>query len=135
MVIPGISTAVAAHDRAVGTVVSTSLLSVVCRRTLCTSTIGVSPVTVIVSAMPPTFMSALIDAMNDPVSSIPSRFTVLKPVSVKVTDVGAGQQIDDAVLSAAVGDVRADLFDQHGAGDFDRHAGQHARRTHPSPRR
>ena len=37
---PGISTAVAAQDRAVGTVVSTSVLSVVWRRTLCTSTIG-----------------------------------------------------------------------------------------------
>ena len=46
------------------------------------STIGVSPLTVIVSVMPPTFMSTLIDAMNEPVSSTPSRLTVLKPGSV-----------------------------------------------------
>ena len=41
--------------------------------------------TVIVSASVPTFRSALTVAVNDPVSSIPSRLTVLKPVSVKVT--------------------------------------------------
>ena len=40
---PGISSAVAAHDRAVGIDVSTSLLMVVWRRMLCTSTIGVTP--------------------------------------------------------------------------------------------
>ena len=62
-----------------------SLLTTVCRRALCTSTIGVSPVTVIVSASAPTFRSALIVAMNDPVSSMPSRLTVLNPGSVNVT--------------------------------------------------
>ena len=77
--------AVDAHDRAVGTVVNTSLLSVVCRLTLWTSTIGVSPVTVTVSATPPTFISALIEAMNDPLNSMPSRLVVWKPGSVKVT--------------------------------------------------
>ena len=75
----------AAHDRAVGTVVRVSLLSVVWRLTLWTSTIGVSPLTVIVSATPPTFMSALTVAMNEPVSSMPSRFTVVKPGSENVT--------------------------------------------------
>ena len=63
-----------------------SLLIVVCRRTLCVSTIGVSPVTVIVSASAPTFRSAFTAAVNEPVSSMPSRFTVLKPVSVNVTE-------------------------------------------------
>src|SRR5215467_4924101 len=82
---PGMSTAVAAHDRAVGTVVSVSLLNVVWRRTLWTSTIGVWPLTVIVSSSEPTFMSALMVAMNEPVSSMPSRLTVLKPVNVNVT--------------------------------------------------
>ena len=52
----------AAHDRAVGIEVSTSLLMVVWRLMLCTSTIGVSPVTVIVSVTPPTVRSALICA-------------------------------------------------------------------------
>ena len=46
---------------------------------------GDSPVTVIVSSMAPTFRSALTVAVKEPVSSIPSRLTVLKPVSVKVT--------------------------------------------------
>ena len=75
----------AAQERAVGADVSNSLGSVVCRFTLVTSTIGVSPLTVIVSASEPTIMSVLMDAVNVPDSSIPSRLTVLKPVSVKVT--------------------------------------------------
>ncbi len=89
---PGIRTAVAAHDRAVGTVVRVSLLRVVWRLTLWTSTMGVSPLTVIVSATPPTFMSALIDAMNEPVSSMPSRFTVVKPGSENVTEYVPGRR-------------------------------------------
>jgi hypothetical protein len=62
-----------------------SLLSVSCVRALVTSTTGVSPVTVIVSATPPTFMSAFTVAMNEPVSSIPSRLNVENPFSVKVS--------------------------------------------------
>jgi hypothetical protein len=52
---------------------------------LWTSTIGVSPVTVIVSSIAPTRSSAFTDATNDPVSSMPSRLTVLKPGTVNVT--------------------------------------------------
>ena len=84
--------AVAAHDLAVGTVVRVSLLSVVCRRTLSTSTMGVSPLTVIVSATPPTFISALIEATNDPVNSTPSRLTVLNPGRVNVTEYVPGRR-------------------------------------------
>ena len=62
-----------------------SPLSVTSRLALCTSTTGVSPVTVIVSASAPTLRSALMVAVNEPVSSIPSRLTVLKPCRVKVT--------------------------------------------------
>ena len=62
-----------------------SLLTTVSRRALCTSTIGVSPVTTMVSWSVPTLMSVFTVAMNDPVSSIPSRLTVLKPGSVNVT--------------------------------------------------
>ena len=51
----------------------------------CTSTTGVSPVTVIVSATAPTFRSALTFAVKSDVSSMPSRRTVVKPVSVNVT--------------------------------------------------
>ena len=66
--------------------VNVSLLNVVCRRTLWTSTIGVAPLTVIVSSTAPTFMSALMVATNEPVSSMPSRLTVLNPVSVNETE-------------------------------------------------
>ena len=57
----------------------------VCLVVLCTSTSGASPVTVMVSATLPTFRSAFTVAANEPLSSIPSRFTVVKPVSVNVT--------------------------------------------------
>jgi hypothetical protein len=62
-----------------------SPLSVTSRLALCTSTTGVSPDTVIVSASAPTLRSALIVAVNDPLSSTPSRLEVLKPCRVKVT--------------------------------------------------
>ena len=83
--IAGISSMTPANPRAVGMLLITSPLIVVCRRVLCTSTIGVSPLTVIVSASVPTLSSALTAAVNDPVSSSPSRLTVPKPVSVNVT--------------------------------------------------
>ena len=51
----------------------------------CVSTIGDSPVTVMVSSSVPTFMSALTCAVKSEVSSMPSRFTVPKPGSVNVT--------------------------------------------------
>ena len=50
-----------------------------------TSTIGDSPVTVTVSVTAPTRSSAFTVAVNEPVSSMPSRLTVVKPGSVKVT--------------------------------------------------
>ena len=55
------------------------------RTTLVVSTIGASPLTVMVSSSAPTRMSTFSGAVNDAVSSIPSRRTVEKPVSVKVT--------------------------------------------------
>ena len=62
-----------------------SFESTVCLCAFCTSTTGVSPVTVIVSATAPTFISALTLAVNEPVSATPSRFTVLNPGRLKVT--------------------------------------------------
>jgi hypothetical protein len=52
---------------------------------LCVSTIGVSPVTVIVSLMAPTFISASTVAAKFEVSSMPSRTTEEKPGSANVT--------------------------------------------------
>ena len=52
---------------------------------LCTSTIGDAPVTVTVSSTAPTRSSGLIVALNEPVRTTPSRFTVLNPCSENVT--------------------------------------------------
>ena len=63
-----------------------SLLIVVSRRALETSTIGLSPVTVTVSSRPPTRMSASTVAVKLPVSTMPSRFRLANPGSVNVTE-------------------------------------------------
>jgi hypothetical protein len=62
-----------------------SLVITRCCTTFCRSTVGVAPVTVIVSSTVPTRISALTVAVNDAVSSIPSRLTELKPARVNVT--------------------------------------------------
>jgi len=62
-----------------------SLSSTICRLMLCTSTIGDSPVTVIVSVSSPTRRSTLIVAVKDPSRATPSRFTVENPDSEYVT--------------------------------------------------
>jgi hypothetical protein len=56
-----------------------------CTFTLWTSTMGDSPVTVIVSSSAPTFRSPLTVATKSPLNAMPSRLTVLNPVSVNVT--------------------------------------------------
>ena len=89
------------------------------------STIGVSPVTVIVSSSAPTFMSALIVAVNEPVSSMPSRLTRAEAGQRERHGVGAGAQIDDAVLAGAVGDGRTRFLDERRARRFHGHARQH----------
>src|SRR5689334_6630392 len=58
---------------------------VVSRTVFWMSTTGVSPVTVIVSATAPTFSSVLTVAANEPVSSMPSRLTVVNPANVNST--------------------------------------------------
>src|SRR5947207_2353493 len=62
-----------------------SLLITRCCDTACTSTMGDSPVTVTDSATEPTLSAASIVAVNEPVSSIPSRLYGENPASVKVT--------------------------------------------------
>ena len=70
---------------AVGRSSLSSSLSTFCWTTLCTSTVGEAPETVIVSSTAPTRSSAFTVAVNEPVSSMPSRTTVVKPARVKVT--------------------------------------------------
>ena len=84
-VTPGNVVPSVANDRAVGSASSASLGSVFCWEMVCTSTTGASPVTVIVSETAPTLRDTLTGAVKPAEISMPSRRTVLKPVSVKVT--------------------------------------------------
>ena len=86
LLIPGIREVTVPAFRPVGMAARTSLLTDCWTFALWTSTIGVSPVTVIVSSSAPTFSSALTVATNVPDSSMPSRFTVLKPGNENVTE-------------------------------------------------
>ena len=54
---------------------------------------------------------------------MPSRLTVLKPGSVKVTLYMPGLRLTIRYWPVAVGRRRADLLDQRRAGGFDRDAG------------
>src|SRR5262245_10826990 len=76
--------------RPAGIASRTSLVSARCAFAFWTSTTGDSPLTVIVSARLPTLSSALTDAVNDPLSSMPSRLTVLNPVRENVTEYTPG---------------------------------------------
>ena len=71
--------------RPVGSVLIDSASITRCRVVLCTSTIGASPVTVIVSLRLPTLSVASTVEVNDPVRLMPSRFTPVKPGRLKVT--------------------------------------------------
>src|SRR5437763_4733952 len=83
---PGTVARTLPYPRDTGIDSTTALESTTSRFVLvCTSTIGVSPVTVIVSATLPTFMSALMLRTPPPATSTSSRFTVETPVSVNVT--------------------------------------------------
>jgi hypothetical protein len=64
----------------------------VCEPELRMSTIGAWPETVTVSSSAPTAISALTVAVNSAGSSMPSRFSVLKPASVNVTVYGPGRR-------------------------------------------
>jgi hypothetical protein len=83
-VIPGISSMRPFQLLAAGVLAARSPLKISCRAAFCTSTTGVSPVTVTVSWSVPTFVSALTVTVPPPVSSIPSRLTTLKPVRENV---------------------------------------------------
>ena len=80
------SVMIPAYARAAGSAAMTSFAMVVCRRTLCVSTTGDSALTMMVSSIAPIRSSALMVAVKDPVSSIPSRLYVVKPGSAKVRD-------------------------------------------------
>ena len=85
IVTPGTSVIKLPITRAVGVMSSTSRVSTDVWATLRTSTIGLDPVTVIVSSTPPAFNSTFTDAENPAFSVMPSRRTTEKPCRVKVT--------------------------------------------------
>ncbi len=81
---PGVALSSAPAARVAGSLSMTSLLITICRVAFWTSTTGVSPVTVIVSSSPPTRISIGMVSVCEPVNSILSRTTVLKPGSANV---------------------------------------------------
>ena len=76
----------------IGTESSTSRVSTLWVRTFTMSTIGLAPVTVIVSSSAPTRSSAFTFAVNPTVSSIPSRTTLAKPGNVNATEYAPGRR-------------------------------------------
>ena len=112
LIIDGISSITPAYPFAVGSDCTSSLSSVRSRLALCTSTIGVSPVTVMVS-------SSVADLhvgvdRGDEVARQLDAFALdgVEAGQRERHRVGAGPQVDDAVLAAAVGDGGAHLLDQ-----------------------
>ena len=89
---------------------------------VCTSTTGASPETVMVSAIEPSFISALTVAVNDVGSSTPFRSNVENPGNMNVTLYVPGTQVNDPVHALAVGDGGADLLDQRRTPDVYLHA-------------
>ena len=82
---PGVALSSAPTARATGSAWMRSLFITTSRFAFCTSTSGVSPVTVIVSASAPTRISIGIVTVCLPESSMFARRTVVKPLSVNVS--------------------------------------------------
>ena len=121
---PGMSTPNVKALRPEGIASSTSWSITFWTLGFCTSTSGASPVTVIVSSSAATRRSALIVAVKNPVSSIPSRLIVLKPGSVNVTLYVAGPQFHDPVLPSVVGHHRPHLLNEGRTGRLYGHTRQ-----------
>ena len=84
-IIPGMRSARFWNSLGVGMESTTSRVRTSVRWLFCTSTTGLAPVTVMVSATSPTRMSALTVAVKPDVNSRPSRLTEPKPVNANVT--------------------------------------------------
>ena len=102
-----------------------SLFIVVCTFALWTSTIGVSPVTVIVSCEGADFQIG-VDRRDERAAQLDA-FALHRAEAGQRErhGVGARPKIDDSILAGVVADDRADFFNQDGACGFDRHARQH----------
>ena len=109
VLMPGIKAWMPLAFRDDGIAASTSRSTMVCTRALCTSTIGDSPVTVIVS-------SSVADAQlgvdrGDEVAAQLDAFALDRAEAGQRERhrVGAGAKVDDAVLPGVVGDDRSGL--------------------------
>ena len=89
------------------------------------STIGLSPVTVIVSSTAPTRSSASMFDVKFGRHLDTVALDGAEPGQRERDGVGSGRQVDDAVLTGAVGHHRSNFFDERRARRFDGHAGQH----------
>ena len=114
-----------AYDRAAGIAEISRCDIVVCRRTLCVSTIGVSPVTVIVSCEGAD-LHVRVDRRGERAGQLDAfALDGAEAGQAERDGVGARPQIDDTVLARTIGDGRSDFLDQHVARRFDGHAWQH----------
>ena len=82
---PGVSSAAVCGVRPNGSASRSSRLITRSCRMLRVSTVGAAPLTVTVSLTAPTRSSAFTVVVAVPTTSMPSRLTVVKPASVKVT--------------------------------------------------
>ena len=89
------------------------------------STTGVSPVTVTVSAMVPTRMSALIVVTPAPVTFDALALDGREAGQRERDGVSARRQFGNPVLAGPIGDGASHLLNQRRTAGFDRHAGQH----------
>ena len=114
--------------RPVGMLSMTSLVTTFWTAALCTSTSGVSPVTVIVSASVAD-LHVGVDRRDERAGHLDAFALEGAESGQRERDcVGAWQQVDDLVLAGSVGDGRARLFNQRRAGRFHGHAGKHRAR-------
>ncbi len=91
---------------------------------VCTSTIGLSPATVIVSSSAPIFSSAFTVETKSAGSNESFALDRGESGQRERHGIGARPQVDDAVLAGTIADGRPDFLDQLRARCFDGHAGQ-----------
>ena len=125
---PGVALSSEPTVRVAGIAAIVSEESTVSRRTLCTSTTGVSPVTVMVSSRPPTRSSTGIVSVAEPPSTMPFALHGAETRQRERQGVGTGGEVDQPVLARAVGHDGSDFFSESGTRRFNGDAGQNAAR-------
>ncbi len=117
--------------RAAGSSVIRLPFSTSCRTVLCTSTMGASPVMVIVSWTPPRRMSTFTVAVKLPGEFNPLSIRRRESLQREADPISAGRKIGDPILTGAIGDAVAHLLDQRTARRVDRDPGKNSTRSVP----